>query len=95
MHGHDIIFDRENQRMGFAEADCNRNEDITSDINYSDNYSYIANVGVDPKHRSDTTKNINEKFLIGIIIISGVLVICLIILFIILLLFPLLLSKLI
>ena len=82
MHGHDIIFDRENQRMGFAEADCNRKEDITSDINYSDNYSYITDVDVEPKHRNDTTKNFNEKFLIGIIIISGVLVICLIILLI-------------
>ena len=24
MHGYDIIFDRDNQKIGFAKADCNR-----------------------------------------------------------------------
>ena len=34
MHGHDIIFDKGNQKIGFAVADCNRNN-IMSKNNYN------------------------------------------------------------
>ena len=52
MHGHDIIFDRDNLRIGFAEADCNRGSTIKKNIsingnNYSENNnndSFIKNV---------------------------------------------------
>ena len=32
MHGYDIIFDKEKHRIGFVEADCNREIDITKEI---------------------------------------------------------------
>ena len=47
MHGHDIIFDRENQRIGFAAADCNRgqpfNRPNTNPVNnYKFKFEYIT-----------------------------------------------------
>ena len=81
MHGHDIIFDKENQMMGFAEADCNRGQIKTNDINnynINDNDSPIKEVN-DGKQDNKIDK-FNEKFLYGIIIVSSLIVICLIIL---------------
>ena len=73
MHGHDIIFDKENQMMGFAEADCNRGQ-------IKKNISIISNIN--NNNDNDTLIKVveNEKFLYGIIIVSGLIVICLIIL---------------
>jgi cell division protein FtsL len=81
MHGHDIIFDKENQMMGFAEADCNRGQIKTNDVNnynINDNDSPIKEVK-DGKQNNKIDK-FNEKFLYGIIIVSSLIVICLIIL---------------
>ena len=78
MHGHDIIFDRENHRIGFVEADCNRGQLI------SDNQSDIILVKdndtlLEDNEINDITK-FNKIILIGIIIVSCILFVCIIIL---------------
>ena len=86
MHGHDIIFDKENQMMGFAEADCNRgqikkyisNINIINNININDNDTLIKEV--QNENQKNKIDKFNEKFLYGIIIVSGLIVIGLIIL---------------
>ena len=84
MHGHDIIFDKENQMMGFAVADCNRGQ-IKKDknINISNNNNNdndtLLKAVEDGKQKNNIDK-FNEKFLYGIIIVSGLIVIGLIIL---------------
>ena len=82
MHGHDIIFDRDNQLIGFAEADCNRGTIIKKEINIKnipdipDNDTFINNV----EENNKIKMNFNKNLLIGIIVVSSLLVICLIIL---------------
>ena len=77
MHGHDIIFDRENHRIGFVEADCNRGQLI------SDNQSdIILNKDSDTfleDEINDITK-FNKIILIGIIIVACILFVGIIIL---------------
>jgi len=82
MHGHDIIFDKDNQMIGFAEADCNRGFNSTKNKSYNDNIideNYIKKV--EGENKNNIFK-LNENLLIGIIIVSCVLVISLIILII-------------
>ena len=85
MHGHDIIFDRDNLRIGFAEADCNRGSTIKKNIsingnNYSENKNNDSfNKNIEGENKINLRK-FNKNLLIGIIIVSSVLVICLIIL---------------
>ena len=85
MHGHDIIFDRDNQLIGFAEADCNRGTIIKKEINKEninnipdipDNDTFINNV----EENNKIKMKFNNNLLIGIIVVSSLLVICLIIL---------------
>ena len=82
MHGHDIIFDRDNQLIGFAEADCNRGTIVKKETNIKnipdipDNDTFINNVEENNKIKMKFNKNL----LIGIIVVSSLLVICLIIL---------------
>ena len=78
MHGHDIIFDKDNQMIGFAEADCNRgntNKNKNEPINL-ENDTYIKNV---EGENNNVLIKINDKILIGIIIISSIIILCLII----------------
>ena len=49
MHGHDIIFDNKNQKIGFVEADCNRGKTIIDNNENSD------------KNNDNTNKNNNEN----------------------------------
>ena len=72
MHGHDVIFDRENQRVGFAVADCNRggfNTDNKSDI-ILDNDDYFNNT-----EDNNNIDKLNKIFLYGIIGVACILVI--------------------
>ena len=82
MHGHDIIFDKDNQMIGFAEADCNRGmnvEERTNNNEITPDDSFIKNVeGGNPNKFIE----LNEKLKIGIIIISCVLIVFLIVLII-------------
>jgi cell division protein FtsL len=79
MHGHDIIFDKENQMMGFAEADCNRGQIKKNISNININNNSLIKVVENGNHINKIDK-FNEKFLYGIIIVSGLIVIGLIIL---------------
>ena len=70
MHGHDIIFDRGNKRIGFAVADCNRGISINDNIN-----NRISNNGIhvyektyieerynkDSKNKIEDNKDIEKK----------------------------------
>ena len=76
MHGHDIIFDKENQMMGFAEADCNRGQN-KKDNNTNDNNTFIKEEEI---FKVNFVQNWNDIFLYGIIIASCLVVLCLIIL---------------
>ena len=77
MHGHDIIFDKENQMMGFAEADCNRGQNkkdnITNDNNNNTLIKEVENLN------NFFTPNWNDVFIYGIIVVSCLIVLCLII----------------
>ena len=82
MHGHDIIFDKENQMMGFAEADCNRGRFKKDNISNVDVVEDNVNLIKDTKDGKQKNKNIDkfkEKFLYAIIIVSSLIVIGLII----------------
>jgi len=81
MHGHDIIFDKDNQMIGFAEADCNRGMNPEESKGFTDIYlndSYIKNV----EEGNINKFELNENLRIGIIVFSCVLIVFLIILII-------------
>ena len=94
MHNHDVIFDKGNQKIGFAVADCNRgNYNNINDI-YSKKYSNITKdeeVGKDINNNQNDKDNnklisylINNKFVFYIIIIFSILLLILILFIIIL-----------
>ena len=77
MHGHDVIFDRDNQRIGFTVADCNRDEFKIDNKSNSiiDNDDFIED-----NYYDKNKDKFNNVFLYGIIIIACILVIGLVIL---------------
>ena len=84
MHGHDIIFDLGNQQIGFAIADCNReNNNIKSNNNANKN-KYIKNKN-DKNFNTEKKKNegLNRKILFILFLIPFLLLIlfCVIIVF--------------
>ena len=75
MIGHDIIFDNNNNKIGFAEADCNQG-DITNDGEEDEEIPlYNDNINI-------SENNSGKKIFIIYIIIIILLIICIIILFI-------------
>ena len=59
MHGYDIIFDRENQKIGFAKADCNRIESKINKDENMDNETFIKKE--DLKNINNTHKKADEN----------------------------------
>ena len=82
MHGHDIIFDKENQMIGFAEADCNRGMEIDKNKSYNDIIPENEFIKTIEKENKNIFLKINEKLLIGIIIVTCIIIVCLFILII-------------
>ena len=75
MHGHDIIFDKDNQMIGFVEADCNRGGVETDKEENMDNDTYIKKV---EGQNNKFFFKLNDKVLIGIIVVSSILIVLLI-----------------
>ena len=83
MHNHDIIFDKDNQRIGFVAADCNRR--ILKRNNNENSNSKIDNINeaiLEGKETDKNGKNFNFNNLLLYIILSFLLIIVLIIIFI-------------
>ena len=82
MHNHDIIFDKDNQRIGFASADCNRGNFKENNKNRNANSSKNSNNNDDVifKEKSDKKGNSFNNFVFNLIIIF-LLIIVLVIIF--------------
>ena len=64
MHGHDIIFDRGNKRIGFAVADCNRGISINDNINnrISNNGIHVyEKTYIEERYNKDSKNKIEEN----------------------------------
>ena len=63
MHGFDVIFDKENHRLGFVEADCNRGIDINKEINNTNKNDVMEENNV----TNEIVTNINKNVAIDIV----------------------------
>ena len=83
MHGHDIIFDKGNQKIGFAVADCNRNNSMSkNNYNKENNNNYNNNeedkvIDINEKHNKN--RLINDEIILYVIVIIGFLLLLVII----------------
>ena len=86
MHGHDIIFDKEKQRIGFALADCNRDNKNYDNKGINKNYKQNENLDENnfPNTPSDGKNFFNENIIKYIIIFFSIIFIFTILIIIIL-----------
>lgn len=75
--GHDIVFDRENNLLGFAEADCTENKEI----------NMTNGLELDPSHKGKIEKFEIKKNISLIVIIIAIFLIILMIIFILVIIF--------
>ena len=83
MHNHDIIFDKDNQKIGFAAADCNRRKlKMNNNVNSNSKIDNTNEAVLEEKETDKHGKNFNFNNLVFYIILSFLLIIVLIIIFI-------------
>ena len=76
MRGYDIIFDNENEKIGFVMSDCNKGiiDNIGEDLPIIDNKNDVDNKLIDKNICDDITESNNWNYYIIYILILGVLI---------------------
>ena len=68
MHGFDVIFDKEKDRIGFVEANCNREIDDINEIDINNDFTQTNEISVD-KNNIISNISINELINYNLLII--------------------------